>query len=279
MDIKAHEMVALFDYDSLIYKSCYRIVDIATIREWFELGRTKSWMREKIIEKSVNRLSNMGDNLFLDLDDVGVRVEHVEYFITAAKRSARKEIDPLYKSHRRPNKWVNKIRKHLLEANFAITSDEFEADDLIFDRAMELGDENCIILTMDKDLKQIPGIHFDYYRPTTIDQEGNKKRGPCRGLELVSPEKAQRFFWYQMLTGDHGDFIKGVPGIGPKRAAKMLDDLPTKDLKLRVMRAYYEKFDGLKELINNYYLLKLGTKERDIEMIVNEFESVFSEVA
>ena len=276
-------MVALFDYDSLIYKSCYRIVDIAQIREWFELGRDKAWMREKIIEKSVRRLCDMGDNLFLDLDDVGVRVDHVEYFITAARHSVRKKIDPLYKSHRKPNKWVTKIRKHLLEANFAITSDEYEADDLIYDRAMQLGEENCVILTMDKDLRQIPGIHFDYYRPVAkvIDEDGNEKKEkqPCRGLDLVSPDQAKRFFWYQMLTGDHGDFIKGVPGIGPRRAEKLLNDVETKSLKSKVMSVYFKKFDGLTEFIKNYYLLKLGTEDRDIEMLEKEFITELQQVA
>lgn len=272
-------MIALFDYDSLIYKSCYRIVDVAQIREWFDLGRDKAWMREKIIEKSVRRLCDMGDNLFLDLDDVGIRVEHVEYFITAARNSVRKKLDPSYKSHRKPNKWVNKVRRHLLEANFAITSDEYEADDLIYDRAMQLGDEHCLILTMDKDLKQIPGIHFDYYRPTIVDEDGNKQKQPCRGLDIVSPDQAKRFFWYQMLTGDHGDYIKGVPGIGPKRAEKLLSDTEIAMLKSKVMSVYFNKFNGLNEFINNYYLLKLGTENRDIEMLEKEFMNELQEVA
>jgi len=260
-------MVALFDYDSLIYKSCYKIVDYQTIREWFERGKTKDWMRQKIVDKSITRLSNLGDGIFLDMYHSGIEITQVEYYITAPKKSARKEVDPAYKSNRKKNTWVNRIRKHLLDANFAITSDAFEADDMIYDRAMTLEEGERVIVTIDKDLKQIPGIHFDYYRPKVVDQDGNPKSGPCRGIDLVSEDQAERFFWYQMLTGDHGDCIKGVPGIGAKRACKLLDEVATGELQKAVMQSYFKKFDGMDEFVNNYYLLKLGTEDRDLEIL------------
>jgi hypothetical protein len=79
--------------------------------------------------------------------------------------------------------------------DFAITHPEFEADDLIFDRAFELGEQNCIILTMDKDLKQIPGIHFNYYRPKVVNENGEKISGDCVGLSVVTKEESEYTFW------------------------------------------------------------------------------------
>lgn len=261
-------MVVLFDYDSLIYKASYRIVDIPKIRQWIEAEKSREWMENEIIDLSINRLCNMGDDLFVDLEDVGINITEVEYYITACRDSVRNRIDPKYKSNRHRNKWVNKVRSYLLDHNFAVTSNEYEADDLIHDRAEELGEGNFVILTMDKDLKQIPGIHFDYYRPIEY-VEGEKRKMPCRGLDIVSEERATRFFWYQMLTGDHGDFIKGLPGIGPKRATKRLIDVPTSDLEIVVRSEYMKKFPetGELEFNKNYFLLKLGCKNRDMSFM------------
>lgn len=256
-------MIVLFDYDSFIYKCSYRIVDIAQIRRWFEAGRTKEWMAEQIVKRSINRLAKSGDELFEEMEDVGIKIDHIEYYITAARKSIRKELYPAYKANRKRNKWVSKVRAALLSSQFAVTSDEFEADDLIYDRAMDLEESEYVVLTMDKDLKQIPGIHFDYYRKPNQGDEPGKE--PCRGLDVVSEDQATRFFWYQMLTGDHGDNIKGVHGIGPKRAEKILDGKPTEELETIVAATYYKKAgdNWIEEFKKNYFLLKLGTKQRE----------------
>lgn len=220
--MQQHELTVLFDYDSLIYKCVYRIVDVQTIKQWFAQGKTKDWMREEIVTQCKNRLCNMGDFLFNEIENTGIMIGSVEYYITNAPNSVRKQISPIYKANRRPNKWVNAIRKYLIEMDFAVTHPEYEADDLIFDRALELGEQNCIILTMDKDLKQIPGIHFNYYRPKVVNENGEKVSGDCVGLSCVSNEEARYSFWLSMLTGDHGDNIKGIKGIGPKKGEAIL---------------------------------------------------------
>lgn len=255
-----HSLTVLFDYDSLIYKSVYKIVDIQTIKQWFAQGKTKDWMRAKILEECKNRLCNIGDNLFSEIEETGIMIGHVEYFITNAPKSIRRKIYPQYKTNRRPNKWVNLIRAYLIEMGFAVTHPEFEADDLIFDRANELGEQNCIILTMDKDLTQIPGIHFNYYRPKIINEQGQKVSGDVKGLSLVTKEEAEYNFWLSMITGDSGDNIKGIKGLGQDKAKKLL--YGKTDLKLAVINVYKEYIgrDWEEEFEINYRLLKLGTK-------------------
>ena len=253
-----HSLTVLFDYDSLIYKSVYRIVDIQIIKQWFSQGKTKDLMRAKILDECKNRLCNIGDNLFSEIEETGIMIGHVEYFITNAPKSIRRKIYPAYKTNRRPNKWVNLVRAYLIEMGFAVTHPEYEADDLIFDRANELGEQNCIILTMDKDLTQIPGIHFNYYRPKVINEQGQKVSGDVKGLSLVTKQEAEYSFWLSMITGDAGDNIKGIKGLGQVKAKKLLDGKT--DLKLAVQDVYkqYIGRDWEEEFDVNYRLLKLG---------------------
>lgn len=217
-------------------------------------------MRAKILDECKNRLCNIGDNLFSEIEETGIMIGHVEYFITNAPQSIRRKIYPNYKTNRRPNKWVNLVRAYLIEMGFAVTHPEYEADDLIFDRANELGEKNCIILTMDKDLTQIPGIHFNYYRPKVINEQGQKVSGDVNGLSLVTKEEAEYSFWISMITGDSGDNIKGIKGLGTVQAKKLLDGKT--DLKLAVINVYKEYIgrDWEEEFEINYRLLKLGTK-------------------
>lgn len=266
-----NRFTVLFDYDSLIYKATWRVCSISDIRGWIREGRSRSWMEKEIVNLTINRLSNMGDGILQDIEDTGVNAPFVEYFLTACRRSVRKRKVKRYKKTRRPNKWVNLVRKELLRMGFAQIDDEWEADDLIKDRAMELGEDQVVICTMDKDLKQIPGIHFDYYRPrakeTKYNEFGHKIPEPCRGLNFYTREEARVFFWTQMLTGDSTDDIKGVPGIGPKRAEKALRGLQTaEELRRKVHQIYCDKFgedEGQRQFHENVLLIGLGINYRD----------------
>jgi DNA polymerase I len=65
-----------------------------------------------------------------------------------------------------------------------------------------------IIISLDKDLKTIPGVIYN---------DGKDE------LKRISLEEANYWHMSQTLTGDPTDGYKGCPGIGPKRAAEALD--------------------------------------------------------
>lgn len=71
-----------------------------------------------------------------------------------------------------------------------------------------------IIVTVDKDLDTVPGLHFN---PWKEDE----------GIYDVTPEEAEHNHLYQTLTGDSTDGYRGCPGVGPKKASKILDGSPT----------------------------------------------------
>lgn len=122
----------------------------------------------------------------------------------------RYRVFPEYKANRltakRP-KWEKEVRAYLISHWDANVSIGCEADDMLGVRATELGNQ-ATIATIDKDLDMIPGPHYNFVK---------------KELYNVTPEKAIYNFYYQCLVGDTADGIKGVPGIGPKKAARILE--------------------------------------------------------
>ncbi|MFZ1786726.1 MAG: hypothetical protein WAT92_00380 [Saprospiraceae bacterium] len=264
-------VIALIDYDSMIYMSCYKIVSIQDIKQWIKQNQTREWMEAEILNKSINRLCNMGDKLLesvessTEIQENGFEIMFCEYFITQCKTPIRNIYYGDYKQNRTKNpmkKWVNKVRNYLLESEFSCHSNEWEADDLIYDRAKELGQNECIILSIDKDLKQIPGMHFSFYKKPSkeLDQNGNRIQNPMKGFFTVSKEESNYNLWLSMLTGDSTDNIKGIPGIGPKKAANIIDGVDYEDaVRESYLKAFGEGWEI--EFEKNYLMLKLGVRE------------------
>lgn len=123
--------------------------------------------------------------------------------VTAPYKGNRKDV-------RKP-KHLPLLRDYLVKAWGATISDGQEADDEIAIRATELGSE-CIIVSIDKDFMQVPGWHYNFIK---------------REKKFVTEEEGLRFFYKQILTGDNADNIKGIKGVGPVRAEKMLKDAST----------------------------------------------------
>ena len=266
-------MICLFDFDSHIYTSVYRIVSIQQMKEllyarYDELpySERKQLAFDFIIDEAYSR---MGDRLLKVYDAIeatGINLTAYELYITNCKQSLRKNLSSNYKAKRKPNKYVSAVRKRLMEDMTVIYDDEYEADDLIADRAKELNEQGkpYIICSIDKDLKQVPGYHFDYYNVKTTDDDGNESK-EMRGLSFTTPEDSWRMLAFQVIAGDSGDGVQGIPGIGKVKANQYLHNAKTyPELLNRVVRAYVynaHKFDESnwrKALELNYRLVWLG---------------------
>lgn len=116
--------------------------------------------------------------------------------------------------------------------------DGMEADDAvaIANSQFKNNYDSIVVITADKDLKQIANTtHFDM----------NK-----RIYTEINQFEADKFFSEQMLKGDPGDNIKGLPGIGPKKAVNLLK-LCTNSIELKwtVIRMYNEHFTSIRAKI------------------------------
>lgn len=123
----------------------------------------------------------------------------------------RKEILPTYKANRAGTRQPL-IRKALVEwakgEYESVFKPTLEGDDVIGILATRKSKDTRIICTIDKDLKTIPGQHYNIAQDTLFE---------------VTDEEADRWHLIQALTGDATDGYAGCPGVGPVAAKKILD--------------------------------------------------------
>lgn len=130
-----------------------------------------------------------------------------------------------YKGNRTADKPVhyNAIREYLSQFWGAEVVDKIEADDKlsILARREDLRGRS-IVATIDKDLDQIPGPHYNYMKKVFYD---------------ITDDEAELFFYQQCLSGDTTDNIPGCYKIGGVKAEKIVNDL------YAAAKDYSEKFD------------------------------------
>lgn len=133
------------------------------------------------------------------------------------------------------------VRDYLRDQYGAIIVDDMEADDMLGIRQMELNGDS-IIMSNDKDLDQIAGVHYD------LD---------TGELYTVKPEEADHYFHLQWITGDRTDNICGIRGMGPVKAKALLDSNPKENWESVILNLYNDHWgeNGLKMFETNKKML------------------------
>jgi hypothetical protein len=118
-------------------------------------------------------------------------------------------------------------------------------------------DTACTICSIDKDLKQIPGKHYNWRKDE---------------FDIVSPVDGLRSFYRNLLIGDTADNIFGVDGIGKVKAGRIINDLDNEEDMFRAVQALYNN-DA--RLLMNGQCMWLWRKEDDLWRFppVTEIES------
>lgn len=168
---------------------------------------------------------------------VGVTPTHFAVIFDYSSKTFRKELYAEYKANRSapPEELVPQfglIRQATRAFNLpCIETEGFEADDIIatYARAAEAIGADVTIISSDKDLMQLvtSTVHmYDSMKdkqiaiPDVIEKWGV---GPDKMIDL------------QALVGDSVDNVPGIPGIGPKTAAQLLEEFG--DLETLLARA------------------------------------------
>jgi DNA polymerase I len=169
--------------------------------------------------------------------NVGVTPTHFAVIFDYSSKTFRKELYPDYKANRSapPEELVPQfglIRQATRAFNLpCIETEGFEADDIIatYARAAEAIGADVTIISSDKDLMQLvtPTVHM-------YDSMKDKQIGIPDVIEKwgVAPDK---MIDLQALVGDSVDNVPGIPGIGPKTAAQLLEEFG--DLEALLARA------------------------------------------
>lgn len=169
--------------------------------------------------------------------NVGVTPSHFAVIFDYSSQTFRKELFDGYKANRSapPEELVPQfglIRQATRAFNLpCIETEGFEADDIIatYARAAEALGADVTIISSDKDLMQLvtPNVHM-------YDSMKDKQIGIPDVIEKwgVPPEK---MIDLQAMVGDSVDNVPGIPGIGPKTAAQLLEEFG--DLETLLARA------------------------------------------
>ena len=181
--------------------------------------------------------------LMQDILDV---TEASEYrgFLTGSG-NFRKQINPEYKANRKDKPlplWLKSCKDYLITEWKAEVCVGYEADDALG----MYQTEDSIICTIDKDLDQVAGKHYNFVKQEFYDV-----------LEL----DGLRHFYKQLLIGDRADNIFGVDGIGKVKAAKLIDHLNDGPEMFTTVKDLY---DSEERLLINGQCLWIWRKENDL---------------
>jgi 5'-3' exonuclease len=256
--MKTQSKIVLFDADSLVYQSIYKVISFGEIREMIESGKLRFEIEMEILQRGYDRFEKISFDIINEIEE-HFAVEKTMYFFTKCKRNFRKEIDPEYKANRKkPNRWITELRNYLIKyLDNSFAHDEYEADDLIYYNSQLIDQSEYIICSIDKDLKQIPGIHFDYYQLKQYTEDGEEYK-VRKGFKIMNNTDCENLLCELLLTGDSCDNIKGVKGIGEIKAKKIIYSKNSIYGKFRaICEAYKNESDTWKEKLRmNYKLLK-----------------------
>ncbi len=150
-----------------------------------------------------------------------------------------------------------------------IEKEGFEADDIIATLAKKAKEKEfeVYIITPDKDFFQLVEDGIYVFNPI------NEKLYDIQGVKEKYGIYPYQFVDYQAIVGDAVDNIKGVKGVGPKTASKLLNEYGNLEgilnnldkLPERIKTAFEEAKDNLEK---NRFLVKLNSNvpiEIDIE--------------
>lgn len=132
------------------------------------------------------------------------------------------------KKEHRPT-YEKELRDYLIGKWQTTVADDEEADDLLAIKATAAGPDEAIIITIDKDLDQVPGLKYNFTKDEAY---------------TVTEAQATYNFHMQLLTGDATDNIVGLPGIGPGKAAKALHGLETEEEQFAEVCRMYQIHSG-----------------------------------
>lgn len=137
-----------------------------------------------------------------------------------------------YKSNRKKDytEYPNKLQDMMMAASYIIENytsliyEDLEADDIV---SFLQDPDNTYIISKDKDLKQVPGWHYNF---------------STNNISEITNEMAIYNLCYQLIVGDTTDAIVGLKGKGEKFAIDFLSKLSPKQYINETLKLYQKEF-------------------------------------
>lgn len=207
--------IALIDLDTILFLVAYHQFKKLENRDNVE--QVKAHIREFLSVVLVNTRADFFSAVYQGIG-------HSNY---------RKYFYPDYKSNRPPTPdFITVWRETIIEefASLGATGLKvIESDDVVnMGYTVFKNSYETIIVSVDKDLNQIPGEHYNLKKHESY---------------FVTEHEALLSKYSQILMGDRTDNIEGIPGIGPKKAYKLLELCQTEeDFRIVCYKAYQDYF-------------------------------------
>jgi 5'-3' exonuclease len=228
-------MVALFDADSLVWASSYGV--------------------EEDIDLAIEKYNDSFTNIIYDLNEIYDISEVITF--NNSKGNFRKILDTNYKANRKSSgipSVLTELHDYVTETYNSVSKYSLETDDLVAaywkNIAEEDGRDTVIIVSIDKDYKQLPALIYNYHYKH-------------RCVYDIEPVEALYNFYEQMIIGDSIDNVNYCKGYGKKYAEKLLKDCTS---HYQFTKKVYELFTIIYKskaklkYIQCYNLLKLRTE-------------------
>lgn len=228
-------MVALFDADSLVWASSYGV--------------------EEDIDLAIEKYNDSFTNIIYDLNEIYDISEVITF--NNSKGNFRKILDTNYKANRKSSgipSVLTELHDYVTQTYNSVSKYSLETDDLVANYwkniAEQDGRDAVIIVSIDKDYKQLPALIYNYHYKH-------------RCVYDIGPVEALYNFYEQMIIGDSIDNVNYCKGYGKKYAEKLLKDCTshyqfTKKV-YELFKIIYKQKAKLK-YIQCYNLLKLRTE-------------------
>ncbi len=212
--IKKTDHFYLIDGSGYIFRAYYALPPLTRKSDGLPVGAVSGFcnMLFKLLEDSKSEHNKE-------------RPSHFAVIFDSARKNFRNDIYSDYKANRSdaPDDLIPQfdfIRKSVLAFNLpSIEQLNYEADDLIatyIDQINKVG-AKATIVSSDKDLLQLYGKNIRIFDPMK-----NKFLG-TEDIKQKFGVKANQIIDVQSLAGDASDNVPGVPGIGIKTAAELID--------------------------------------------------------
>jgi 5'-3' exonuclease len=233
-------MIVLVDADSLVWASCYKKKEHPEDEPYHTLEDAKLKFDE-VIMSIVNRIE----------DDY--EIDKLIIF-SGSKGNFRKQISKTYKANRenKPKpEFLNEMHQYVKDNYDSQFGNGFETDDLVATYWKKMvdtfGRDEVIIVSIDKDYKQLPCIIYDYHYKKQCYYD-------------ITESDARYNFWEQMIAGDSSDNVNYCKGYGVAYCKKAFKDCQSNySFIRRVFSLYKEIYKGKarEKFLECYQLLKL----------------------
>ena len=189
-------MKLLIDCDYIVYKCCAAAETEMDFGDDVIVVTSNFSDAMKCVKRDLDRIQN----------ELGSFDDELILFFTSPN-NFRKKILPEYKGHRQRKKpcGFKRVIQELKKNYKVILKDTLEADDALGIYATKY--PGNIIVSPDKDMRQIPGKLYDFKE--TVE---------------ITPDEGARWHLIQTMAGDNTDGYSGVPGIGVKKAEKIFNE-------------------------------------------------------